>query len=415
MDGTIKKYLTHYEELEVTLLPAFTFPDYKHCLVVPAFQETYEELTNVWQNLPIGTLIILVINAPQEDPETSALAARIHANYQRKQGSANLSLLQAERLNDILLVDRYSEHQLIPTRQGVGLARKIGADLALALIATGVVNEPRISSTDADTALPPDYFSRDMAPGEAALVYPFTHQASEDLAQASLLYEVSVLYYAAGLKWSGSRYGFPSIGSIIAISPLHYAQVRGFPKRNAGEDFYLLNKLAKVGAITCLEAPSLTIKARLSERVPFGTGPGLRKIIALDNPMTEYRFYNPLIFVQLQQFLAGFRQLWTASDPTANYTGPVADFCDIQGFNTLVTKRKKDIKSETVFLKFLDDWFDGFRTLKFVHHLRQHYPSVSYEEIQSAPFVNHEASLPDTRAMLASQCFNGPKKTKISN
>jgi hypothetical protein len=130
--------------------------------------------------------------------------------------------------------------------------------------------------------------------------------------------------------------------------------------------------------------------------------------------MTEYRFYNPLIFVQLQQFLAGFRQLWTTSDPSANYTGLVADFCDVQGFNTLVTKRKKDIKSETVFLKFLDDWFDGFRTLKFVHHLRQQYPSVSYEEIQSAPFVNDTASLPDTRALLASMCFNRPKKTRIS-
>jgi len=382
--------------------------------VSPAFQESYEDLTNVWQHLPLSTLIILVINAPQADPKTLALAARIQAKYQREQHSANLSLLQAEGLNDILLVDRYSEHLLIPTRQGVGLARKIGADLALALIATAVVSEAKISSTDADTALPQDYFSRVMVPGEAALIYPFTHQASEDLVQASLLYEVSMLYYAAGLKWSGSHYGFPSIGSIIAISPLHYAQVRGFPKRNAGEDFYLLNKLAKVGKITCLEAPSLTIKARLSERVPFGTGPGLRKIIALDNPIAEYRFYNPQIFVRLQQFLAGFHQLWT-TDPAAIYSGSVADFCDAQGFNSLVTKRKKDIKSETVFLKFLGDWFDAFRTLKFVHHLRQHYPSVSFEEIHRAPFVATLVSLADTRAMLASQCFKGPKKTKISN
>lgn len=414
MGGTIEKYLTRYGELEVTLLPVFTFPDYEHCLVVPAFQESYEDLINVWQHLPISTLIILVINAPQEDRKTLALAARIHANYQSKQHSANLVLLQAEGLHDILLVDRYAEYRLIPTRQGVGLARKIGADLALALIASGVVSEARISSTDADTALPLDYFSRVMAPAEAALIYPFTHLASEDLAQASLLYEVSMLYYAAGLQWSGSRYGFPSIGSIIAISPLHYAQVRGFPKRNAGEDFYLLNKLAKVGTITCLEAPSLKIKARLSKRVPFGTGPGLRKIMALDNPIAEYSFYNPQIFVLLQQFLAGFQQLWTA-DPSAIYTGAVAEFCDALEFNSLVTKRKKDIKSEDVFLKFLDDWFDGFRTLKFVHHLRQHYPSVSFEEIYRAPFVHTLVSLPDTRALLASQCFDGPKKTKISN
>ncbi|MDG2071960.1 MAG: hypothetical protein P8J55_09615 [Pseudomonadales bacterium] len=415
MDGTIEKYLTRYAELEVTVLPAFTFQSHEHCLVVPAFQESYEDLTNVWQQLPVSTLIILVINAPHKDPKTLALAARIHTSYQRTQHSANLSLLQAENLNDILLVDRYAVHRLIPTHQGVGLARKIGADLALALIATGVVSEAKISSTDADTALPESYFSRVMAPGEAALIYPFTHQASEALTQASLLYEVSMLYYAAGLKWSGSRYGFPSIGSIITISPLHYAQVRGFPKRNAGEDFYLLNKLAKVGAITCLEAPRLTIEARLSDRVPFGTGPGLRKIMALDNPIEEYGFYNPQIFVHLQQFLAGFHKLWTATDPAVIYTDSVADFCEAQGFGSLVKKGKDDIKSETVFLKFLEDWFDGFRTLKFVHHLRQYYPSVSFEEIHRAPFVHNLLSLPDTREMLASQCFNGPKKTKISH
>lgn len=414
MAGTIEKYLVGYAEPEVALLQAITFGDYDHCLVIPAFQEAYSELVKVWQHLPDSTLIILVINAPHEDPETTTLAASIRANDQQVQRNANLSLLRSEQDKDILLVDRYSKHHFIPEKQGVGLARKVGADLALALITLGVVSEQRISSTDADTVLPPDYFSREMSHSEAALIYAFTHEAGEDLARASLLYEISLLYYAAGLKWSGSPYGFTSIGSTIAISPLQYAEVRGFPKRNAGEDFYLLNKLAKVGAITSLETPSLTIKARLSERVPFGTGPGLRKIMALENPLTDYLFYNPLIFVQLQQFLAGFRKLWTAADPAAIYSGAIADFCDSQGFNTLVAKRREDIKSEVVFLKFLVDWFDGFRTLKFVHHLRQRYPSVPFDEIQAAPFIDCATSLPEARTLLASQCFDRPKKTRIS-
>ncbi len=34
------------------------------------------------------------------------------------------------------------------------------------------------------------------------------------------------------------------------------------------------------------------------------------------------------------------------------------------------------IKSERIFVKFLHDWFDGFRTLKFVHYMRdKHFPS----------------------------------------
>ena len=48
------------------------------------------------------------------------------------------------------------------------------------------------------------------------------------------------------MKYARSPYAFHTIGSTMAVSANHYAKVRGFPKREAGEDFYLLNKLAKV-------------------------------------------------------------------------------------------------------------------------------------------------------------------------
>ena len=69
----------------------------------------------------------------------------------------------------------------------------------------------------------------------------------------SRLYEYSLRYYVAGLTYAQSPYAFHTIGSTMAVNAEHYASVRGFPRREAGEDFYLLNKLAKVGSVHTLE------------------------------------------------------------------------------------------------------------------------------------------------------------------
>ncbi len=73
---------------------------------------------------------------------------------------------------------------------------------------------------------------------------------------ATQLYELSLRYYVAGMKFARSPYAFHTIGSSMAVSPVHYARVRGFPKREAGEDFYLLNKLAKLGSVLELDRGS---------------------------------------------------------------------------------------------------------------------------------------------------------------
>ncbi len=78
-----------------------------------------------------------------------------------------------------------------------------------------------------------------------------------------------------------------------------YAGVRGYPKRSAGEDFYLLNKICKLAPIKRLLEPTLTIQARPSSRVPFGTGPALQRIVrslAEDPSGNGYLSYHPTCF-----------------------------------------------------------------------------------------------------------------------
>ena len=102
------------------------------------------------------------------------------------------------------------------------------------------------------------------------------------------------------MNFAGSPYAFHTIGSTMAVSAVHYAKVRGFPKREAGEDFYLLNKLAKVGSVLELDVGTddgaIEIDSRRSDRVPFGTGAAVNKITGLADPVREFQFYDPEVF-----------------------------------------------------------------------------------------------------------------------
>ena len=91
-------------------------------------------------------------------------------------------------------------------------------------------------------------------PSEASAVsLPFTHRATEDpaLSHATLIYELTMHHYVLHLQAIGSPYAFHTLGSSCVIHSHAYAAVRGMPLRNAAEDFYLLNKLAKVGPVHC--------------------------------------------------------------------------------------------------------------------------------------------------------------------
>ena len=397
------QYLKNYAEPEVRLVPHT--PAYNHCLVIPAFNERWDKLQQVWQHLENDFLLILVVNAPEPHEATLKLLRDIRrpvsgATVDEKSENNRCTYLPGSP--DILLVDRCTQGNTIELHQGVGLARKIGADIALQLHSDGKLGQTRISITDADTILPADYFDATLMQEEAALIFPFHHNSDDQLDQsiqadlnksktALSLYETSILYYAAGLFWAGSEYGFPTLGSCMAINPLHYAQVRGYPKRSAAEDFYLLNKLAKTGSIVRAESKPILLSGRLSERVPFGTGPGVRKIIELKNPIEDYNFYHPEIFQLLKEFLELLSTFWDSPDKISNSRIELRNYWEANNIEGTFNQHKSRQSRKPVFEKFIHDWFDGFRTLKFIHFMRDHhFPSVPLLSIGEASFVEHD-------------------------
>lgn len=412
------KYLGQYAEpgtAAVAGLPAAE--PWQHVLVIPV----YNEATGILRTLPDApgrSLMILVVNQTESAPGPVAVAnrnfaAEVHARFESHWSSDpafGLGLYHDPASpRDVLLVDRFSKSLQLPPKGGVGHARKCGADLAAYLYHQQRVQSPWIHCSDADVVLPGRYFSCTAALGggavadTAALVYPFRHVATGDSAgngieELTQLYEHSLHYYVAGLCFAGSPYAFHTIGSTLAVNANHYAKVRGFPRRQAGEDFYLLNKLAKVGSIRQLisgvECEPIEIAARLSDRVPFGTGAAVGKMIELQDPPREFLLFNPGVFELLRTWLESLPDFWRqrSSDVSEVLFHPdqrvLVDGLQQAGAQAALQHALKQSSNEIQFSRQMHTWFDAFRTLKLIHYLRDHsLPSVSYKELKdSDPF-----------------------------
>ncbi len=124
---------------------------------------------------------------------------------------------------------------------------------------------------------------------------------------ATALYELRLHHYVRGLEYAGSPYAFHTLGSCLAVSFEGYAQVRGFPKRSGGEDFHLLNKLAKTGPVIRLAGDCIELASRHSQRAPFGTGAAVARISNAGMPLTLPLFYHPACFAALRARAGGGR------------------------------------------------------------------------------------------------------------
>lgn len=380
-DKSVNKYLRQYAEPEVNALQEFPDACYDSVVLIPVYQESPDFITDFlsrFKDKP--TLFVLVINQPEDDfdavPQT-AITEFVERIGQMSWYKDNLSLYT---FNDshvkILLVERYQYGNRIPKKQGVGLARKIAADIAVYLIQRGAVKNPQIYSTDADATLPDNYFADSLLKrGSCAGVFNFSHKASgnQDIDAATSLYEQRLHYYVDGLAFAGSKYAFHTIGSCLTFTMQAYCQVRGFPKKSAGEDFYLLNKLAKLAEVQCL-APVIHLRSRLSDRVPFGTGPAVSQIIDLQHNNASYPIYHPETFVRLKILL-------TALQNTVNKDIQVerlAEHLDVTSYDFLLQSRflqqyqkwQVQFSDPDRLQHAVDEWFDAFRILKFVHFQR---------------------------------------------
>ena len=384
----VQRYLQRHME---NGLPHYTgaAARWRQVLVLPAYRESPSLLQDLRQ-LPAGrgrALVILVLNRPDSDPDPQAncdlRGAAGEAIGQHE--PASLPLVQLNDHTDLFLLDLETLAGPTPRSQGVGLARKAGCDLALQWMLSGAISGNWICCMDADAALPREYFEQlDGADTDAvAAVFPFRHVAQGSAASdvATALYELRLHHHVLGLEYAGSPYAFHSLGSCLAVRAHAYARVRGFPRRAGAEDFYLLNKVAKLGPVARLTGSCIRLQSRLSSRVPFGTGPAVRAIAAAGHPETAPIFYHPHCYETLRALLASLPEL--AAVPARDMPGLLAAqglapaaareahaALIALGLEQALAHCRRQGRSHAQFLRQFHQWFDAFRTLKFIHAIR---------------------------------------------
>ncbi len=121
-------------------------------------------------------------------------------------------------------VDHVSKPHRLNPKQGVGLARKIGCDLGLALISLGRIRSPWLLQSDADVVFPyTSVFSANTdgtpdkdSPG--ALIFPHTHHSDDPvLHRAASLYDLHMATTLQDFLWQAVPYAHHSLGSTIAV------------------------------------------------------------------------------------------------------------------------------------------------------------------------------------------------------
>ena len=384
------QYLAKYAEKESTQLKSLG-KTYDYVIVVPICNEAQDCLQTIFSKINENVLIIAVINSPVgnvkwQENNTLFINQLITESKQKFQLVTDCHLLHFNQFNDVLLVDRSIQDKQIHADYGVGLARKIGCDIALKFYTLGFIKNPWVYSTDADVELPQNYFSQSIehAKGYSAVVLDFKHVSGDaKLNKLQFYYDFKLRYYQAGISYAGMAYNYIPLGSTLIVNMECYAQVRGFPKRNAGEDFYLLNKLAKIKPIKYLvDGLVVKIQSRFSNRVPFGTGPALTQINNLAN-VCEYKYYHPSCFIQLKHWYLYLNNLWSnkrlnIKPPTDNNLQELYDYLSCE---KVFKKSQSQITSANRWQQFIHQWFDAFKVLKTVHFFDKKYARLEYFEL----------------------------------
>jgi hypothetical protein len=391
----VDRYLKRHIEPDLPDAPGGAGP-WQQVLVIPVYRES-PRLLDTLRDLDAGgddILVLLILNRPDRDQDDTANDELRQACHRLGQNPALLNEHTWLYLHDLEQLQGPT-----PAAQGVGLARKTGCDIAITWRQQQAIQSEWIHCTDADAHLPPDYFQHRPGRDTVALSLPFHHLPGSDTAcnRATALYELRLHHYVLGLEHAGSPYAFHTIGSCIAIRAEAYTQVHGFPRRSGAEDFYLLNKLAKLGSVETPAGNCIELLSRPSTRVPFGTGPAVAEIMLADDPKAVPLFYHPDCFEALRAVLAAVPALQNHSiehldnllaeaglreELAASSTVLLRD----AGLPAAIDHCRRHSRERDQFLRHFQQWFDGFRTLKFVRGLRVAWlADLSFRELRQSP------------------------------
>jgi hypothetical protein len=262
---------------------------------------------------------------------------------------------------------------------GVGLARKIGMDEAVARFHQ-LKRDGVIVCFDADSECDQNYlveiekhFERHpKTPGcSIHFEHPLNgHEFSSEIYEGIINYELHLRYYKRCLQWCDLPYAFHTVGSSMAVRSSVYQKQGGMNKRKAGEDFYFIHKIIALGNFTELNTSRVIPSPRTSDRVPFGTG----KAIAdwMDSEKDHLESYAFESFKEIKTFVSQLPVFYQGiqSLDEVKVSDAFKDWLKSNDFIIALENIRSNTTDLNSFKKRFFVWFNAFAVLKLVHHLR---------------------------------------------
>jgi hypothetical protein len=325
------------------------------------------------------------------------------------------------------------DHSFSRKQAGVGTARKILMDEAVRRFALLDRPDGIIAAMDADAVVERNYLealvghfkSGGAAAGRAAVgraaagraaagraacdgcsirfEHPLSAQEyggrevfTPEVYVAIAQYELHLRYYLQSLRSTLYPFAFHTVGSSMAVRADVYCMEGGMNRRQAGEDFYFIQKFAQRGTFSECNTTCVRPSPRPSDRVPFGTGRAVSQLVEGSAPLTTY---HPEPFRMLRTLFEGLDELYEGMEDTVDFipgSGSLLyDFLKTQSFSAALAEIRSNSASLPAFRKRFWRWFSMFRIMKFLHFARER----GYEDIPVEEAAMHFLKLEKTETL----------------
>jgi glycosyltransferase involved in cell wall biosynthesis len=379
-------------------------PEVGIIVVIPAYLENELILKTLYSLISceppsVKVEVIVVLNTSEEDtPATEEKQNECAESIQK--------FIKKEIPPVWLSIQVQKAYNLRKKHFGAGLARKTGLDEAVRRFRKIERPDGILACIDADSPVAPNYFQAlekwfskpDNHGGTVYFEHPLKgSEYSPETYEAITLYELHLRYYVEALKQTGFPYAFHTIGSCMVFRALKYVQAGGMPKKQAGEDFYFLQKLIPLGGFGNLTETTVYPSPRPSDRVIFGTGASIKQ--HLEGTKEQGSTYNPAAFDDLKLFFSKAHELkdLDVSDFenwTYDLTGPLRSFLLNSDFSKEVEIIQENSNSQKTFIKRFFGAFNAFKVVKYLNYAHEHFYAKS-ELFEAAQLILERSATTD--------------------
>lgn len=377
-----------FPDIPLNLISGAPHIELKLSVCIPCHNETDVRSTiqSIDQCTPISGVVevIVLINDSEKDSES----VRIQNQYSYEEC---IELNNVIDNNKIDIIPIYVT-QISLKKAGVGYARRLAMDEANRRFTTIGRDRGIIACLDADTIVSDNYVTEiikffddhtNLSGCSIAFEHNLNNIPDPKIKSAICDYESHLRYFINMQRLIGLTFAYQTVGSAMAVTSKSYVKQGRMNTRKAGEDFYFMHKFIKNGLVGELNTSCVYPSARVSDRVPFGTGKAVGDILQSDE---NYQTYNSQSFWDIDSLIKRLASIYSNNEfQLSTLSDGLRSYLEKENFTEKIIEIKSNTTTYESFEKRFFQWFDAFRLMKCLHFLRDTaYPNVKIDDAMLA-------------------------------